>query len=65
MDFTPDGKGLVCGSTDGVLKYWDVSSLEDPVEIRGFRCEFLWIFFSLFLNMHIALPSFCCVISWT
>ena len=38
LEFTPDGKGLMCGSTGGVLKYWDVSSLgnKDPVEIRRF-----------------------------
>jgi len=25
--FTPDGKGLVSGSGDGAVKYWDVSLL--------------------------------------
>ena len=25
--FTPDGRGLVSGSLDGTLKYWDVSRL--------------------------------------
>ena len=25
--FTPDGRGLVSGSLDGTLKYWDVSCL--------------------------------------
>jgi len=25
--FTPDGRGLVSGSGDGTLKYWDVSRL--------------------------------------
>ena len=53
MMFMPDGKELVCGSTDGVLKYWDVSSLgeKDPVEIRRFEghsvrllLEFLFFF---------------------
>jgi len=27
--FTPDGRGLVSGSLDKTLKYWDVSHLED------------------------------------
>ena len=38
LEFTPNGKGLLCGSTDGILKYWDVSSLgeKDPEEIRKF-----------------------------
>ena len=53
LEFTPDGKGLMCGSTGGVLKYWDVSSLghKDPVEIRRFErhsvrvlVEFLFFF---------------------
>ena len=25
--FTPDGRGLVSGSLDGTLKYWDISHL--------------------------------------
>ena len=29
MTFTPDGRGLVSGSLDKTLKYWDVSRLED------------------------------------
>ena len=27
--FTPDGRGLVSGSVDKTLKYWDVSCLAD------------------------------------
>jgi len=27
--FTPDGHGLVSGSFDGTLKYWDVSHLSN------------------------------------
>ena len=27
--FTPDGRGLVSGSEDSTLKYWDVSCLAD------------------------------------
>ena len=27
VKFTPDGKGLMSGSVDGTVKYWDVSSL--------------------------------------
>jgi len=27
MAFTPDGRGLVSGSLDKTLKYWDISSL--------------------------------------
>ena len=27
--FTPDGRGLVSGSSDNTLKYWDVSCLAD------------------------------------
>ena len=27
--FTPDGRGLVSGSSDNTLKYWDISCLAD------------------------------------
>ena len=44
LEFTPDGKGMLCGSTDGVLKYWYVSLLgdseKDPDEIRRFTGEY-------------------------
>jgi len=31
---TPDGRGLVSGSLDGTLKYWDVSRLANGPSVR-------------------------------
>ena len=35
VKFTPDGKGLMSGSSDGAVKYWDVSSLGPHEVISG------------------------------
>ena len=38
LQFAPDGRGMFYGSTDGVLEFWDVSSLgeKDLEVIRRF-----------------------------
>ena len=35
VKFTPDGKGLMSGSSDGAVKYWDVSSLGSHEAVSG------------------------------
>ena len=62
LEFTPDGKGMFCGSTDGILKYWDVSSLgdKDPEEIRRFvgnTVRVLAVSFCLFGLACLEFPS--------
>jgi len=45
--FTPDGHGLVSGSFDNTLKYWDVSRLSDgpggrPNSAEGSKRYYTW-----------------------
>ena len=35
-EFTPDGKGLISGGGDGMVKYWDMTSLRSGSERKIF-----------------------------
>ena len=36
IEFTPDGKGLMSGSDDATIKYWDMTSLGTGAEPQSF-----------------------------
>ena len=36
VEFTPDGKGLISGGDDGMVKYWDMTSLGSGSEQQSF-----------------------------
>jgi general transcriptional corepressor TUP1 len=36
VEFTPDGKGLMSGSYDKLIKYWDMTSLGSGSERKSF-----------------------------
>ena len=61
--FMPDGKGLVTGSWDKTLKYWDVSSLdsevaqEETLDIQCVQCKFRLFSFSLTSNLYFWLST--------
>ena len=36
IEFTPDGKGLISGGGDGIVKYWDVTSIGSGSHWKSF-----------------------------
>ena len=36
VEFTPDGRGLISGGGDGMVKYWDMTSLGSGSERKSF-----------------------------
>ena len=73
VEFTPDGKGLISGSDDRVVKYWDMaplgsdSELQIFPEIQRFSGHTVWLFcvsFDLNLTQTTGPRSFSQVLPW-